>query len=454
MSGPLPLFFQSVIASGTLAASPPAGEIPIETFELDNGLTVVLSEDHSAPVVTSYITYRVGSAAEKEGFTGFAHLFEHMMFNGSENVPEGAFAYYVDGTGGSLNGNTEPDRTNYYIAAPNNYLEGLVYLESNRMRSLQITEQALANEKDVVKEEVRQQQENQPFLKTILLEWPATAFESWAYSHSIYGSMEDLSNAPVQAFKDFFAKYYTPNNATLVLVGDFDPKRAKSLVEQYYGPIPKGPDLKLTFPEEPEQKEAVVKNVKDPLAPVPMVLVSWDIPEARTEDRDALELLTAILSSGASSRLNKALVDEKKVALQAFMTAGFPIPTYGPGQLATIMIPSDKASPDELQAAFWEEIERVHEKGVSNKELKKALAKKKFEYLNSLDSTLFKASQLATYEVFYGGAEKFNGDYKRFDKVKVKDLERVAKQYLTKPRSVTFVIEPGGDDAGGMPGPL
>lgn len=453
MPGPLPTLIHNVLTASTLAASPPAGEIPIETVELDNGLTVVLSEDHSAPIVTSYITYRVGSADEKEGFTGFAHLFEHMMFNGSENVPEGAFAYYVDGTGGILNGNTEPDRTNYFVSVPSNYLEGAIFLEANRMRSLQITEEALANEKDVVKEEVRQQQENQPFLKTILLDWPATAFSSWAYSHSIYGSMEDLSNAPVQAFKDFFAKYYTPNNATLVLVGDFESKDAKDLVNKYFGPIPKGPEIERTFPEEPEQTKAVKKEVKDPLAPVPMVLVSWDIPEARTEDRDALELLTAILSTGASARLNKKLVDEDKVALQVIMQAGFPIPTYGPGQLATLLIPSDKASPEELQKAFWAEIDKVQKEGVSKKELNKARAKKKFEYLDSLDSTLFKAMQLATYEVFYGGAEKFNGDYKRFDELKTKDLDAVARKYLTKERSVTFEIMPG-DDAGAPTGPI
>ena len=175
--------------------------IPVEKFKLDNGLQVVLSEDHSAPIVTVYITYRVGSSQEVEGRTGFAHLFEHMMFNGSKNIPEGAFGYYVDNTGGSLNGNTEPDRTNYFETVPSNFLEGMLDLEASRMESLILTEESLNNEKDVVKEEGRQQQENQPFAKTILLDWPAAAFSSWAYNHSIYGSMEDLTNAPAQAAK-------------------------------------------------------------------------------------------------------------------------------------------------------------------------------------------------------------------------------------------------------------
>ncbi|MCA9715557.1 MAG: insulinase family protein, partial [Myxococcales bacterium] len=296
------------------AAPKQAPEIPIEKFTLQNGLKVVLSEDHSAPIVTTYTTYRVGAAQETKGFTGFAHLFEHMMFNGSRNVPEGAYAYYVDGTGGFLNGNTEPDRTNYFQTVPSNYLEGMLYLESNRMANLIIDEKSLSNEKDVVKEEVRQQQENTPFSKTILLDWPATAFSSWEYSHSIYGSMEDLSNAPVQAFKDFFARYYVPNNATLVIVGDFELAEARALVEKYYGPLPRGPENATEIPSEPEQEAAVYKEVKDPLAPVSLALISFDIPKPREADRDALELLAAILTDGASARLTKRLVDDDKLA--------------------------------------------------------------------------------------------------------------------------------------------
>ncbi len=202
----LSTFTLSAVLLGPSWAGAAEPNVPVEKFTLPNGLRVVLSEDHSAPIVTVYTTYRVGSAQEVEGRTGFAHLFEHMLFNGSRNVPEGAYGYYVDNTGGTLNGNTEPDRTNYFQTVPSNYLEGMLYLESNRMASLIIDDNSLGNEKDVVKEEVRQQQENQPFARTILLDWPAAAFSSWAYSHSIYGSMEDLSNAPVQAFIDFFKR--------------------------------------------------------------------------------------------------------------------------------------------------------------------------------------------------------------------------------------------------------
>ncbi len=431
------------------AAKAGSATIPIERFTLDNGLKVVLSEDHSAPIVTTYITYKVGAAQEEQGFTGFAHLFEHMMFNGSKHVPEGAYAWYIDGTGGILNGNTESDRTNYFQTVPSNYLEGMLWLEADRMANLTITEEALANEKDVVKEEVRQQQDNQPFVKTILLDWPAVAYSSWEYSHSIYGSMEDLSNAPKSAFEAFFDRYYVPNNATLVLVGDFDPTAARKLVEQYFGSIPRGPDNTWTYPAEAEQTAAVYKEVSDPLAPVPAALVSWDIPQPRTADRDALELLAAILSEGDSSRLRKRLIDDDKLAIEVVMMSGFPIPTYGPGSLLTLLIPANGVEIGKAREAMWAEIELVRSKGVTKKELDTARAKKKFEYLNSLGDTLFKAQQLATYETFFGGAQHFIDDYRRYDAITVKDIQRVAKQYLSLERSVTFDIKPGA--AAGMP---
>jgi predicted Zn-dependent peptidase len=439
------LSISALVLTALLAA--PKGDAPqisIERFTLDNGLKVVLSEDHSAPIVTSYITYGVGAAAEKKGYTGFAHLFEHMMFNGSDGVPEGAYSWYIDGTGGVLNGNTEPDRTNYFQIVPSNFLEGILWLEAARMRGLDLTEESLDNEKSVVKEEVRQQQNNQPFMKTFLLDWPGTAFSSWEYSHSIYGSMEDLSNAPVQSFKDFFAQYYVPNNATLVIVGDFESAAAKGLVDKHFSKIPKGPDTEIKFPEEPEQTEAVYKKVDDPLAPIPLALVSWDVPAPRTKDRDALELLAGIMTNGASSRLNKKLVDEEKLALQIVMQAGFPIPTYGPGQMATILVPANNVKPEKLREAFWAELESIQKKGVSGKELKRARAKIKKEHIDSLGKTIFKAMQLATYEAFFGGADKFDGDYKRYDKITAADIKRVANKYLTKERSVTFDIMPGG----------
>jgi predicted Zn-dependent peptidase len=434
-----------------LAAPAGAPAVPLETYELDNGLKVVLSEDHSAPIVTTYITYRVGAAAEQKGFTGFAHLFEHMMFNGSDGVPEGAYSWYIDGTGGILNGNTEPDRTNYFQTVPSNFLEGVLWLEAARMRGLALDEKSLSNEKDVVKEEVRQQQNNQPFMKTILLEWPAAAFSSWEYSHSIYGSMDDLSNAPVQAFKDFFARFYVPNNATLVVVGDFESAAAKELVARHFAPIPRGPANETKFPVEPAQTEAVYEKVEDPLAPIPLALVSWDVPEPRTKDRDALELLGAVLTNGASARLTRKLVDEDKLALQVIMQVGFPIPTYGPGQMAALLVPARGVQPEKLREAFWAELQAVQTKGVTDRELRRARAKIKKQHIDSLGSTLFKALQLATYETFYGGAEKFSGDYRRYDSISARDLQRVAQTYLTPARSVTFDVLPGGG-GGGMGG--
>lgn len=418
-------------------------KVPVEKFTLPNGLKVVLSEDHSAPVVTVYTTFRVGGAHETRGFTGFAHLFEHMMFNGSRNVPEGAYAYYVDATGGDVNANTEHDRTNYYQTVPSNYLEGILYLESNRMANLEITESSLANEKSVVKEEVRQQQENSPYARTILLDWPATAYSSWEYAHSIYGSMEDLSNAPVQAFVDFFKKYYAPNNATLVICGDFEPGKARALIERYYGALQAGAPLTYAFPAEANQTAAVYKEVVDPLAPTPLTLISFDAPAPRSADYTALELLAATLADGASARLPRVLVDDKKLSAGVTMQAGFPWMTYGPSQLVALLVASQNTKLADLRAAFWAEVQEVQRSGVTAAEVERARAKLRKRHVDGLGSTHYKASQLATYEAFFGGAEQFAGDIARFDAVTPADLKRVAAKYITQPASVTFDVIPG-----------
>lgn len=430
---------------GVASAAPAAVQtprVPVSKFSLPNGLRVVLSEDHTAPVVTVYTTFRVGGANEQKGFTGFAHLFEHMMFNGSRNVPEGAYAYYVDATGGEVNANTEHDRTNYYQTVPSNYLEGVLFLESNRMANLEITERALDNEKSVVKEEVRQQQENSPYAKTLMLDWPSVAYSSWEYAHSMYGSMEDLSGAPVQAFVDFFKKYYVPNNATLVICGDFDPKQARALVEQYYGPLQAGAELPKGYPQEAVQKEAVYREVKDPLAPTPMALISFDIPPPQTADHTALELLSAVLTSGASARLPRLLIDDKKLASMVLLQPGFPWATYGPSQLVGLLIASKDTKLADLRAAFWAELERVRKDGVSAAEISRARSKLYKQHVDTLGDTMYKAAQLATYESFFGGAEKFSDDLKRFDAVLPGDLKRVANQYLGQASSVTFDIVP------------
>ena len=440
----LPLVAALLCPSSAWAATArPLPKVPVEKFTLPNGLRVVLSEDHSAPVVTVYTVYQVGGANEVKGSTGFAHLFEHMMFNGSRNVPEGAYAYYVDATGGDVNANTEHDRTNYYQTVPSNYLEGILYLEANRMANLEITEKALANEKSVVKEEVRQQQENSPYAKVLMLDWPAVAYSSWEYAHSMYGSMEDLSNAPVQAFVDFFKKYYVPNNATLVLCGDFEPKQARALIERYYGPLTAGPALPKGYPQEATQTAAVYKQVEDPLAPMPLALISFDIPPPQTPDHTALELLATVLTNGASSRLQKLLVDDKKLASMALMQPGFPWTTYGPSQMVALLIASKDTKLADLRAAFWAELDKVRKDGVTPAEIARARSKLYKQHIDTLGSTLYKAMQLGTYEAFHGGAEKFAGDLKRFDKLTPADLKRVAAQYLGEASSITFDIVPG-----------
>ncbi len=234
-----------------------------------------------------------------------------------------------------------------------------------------------------------------------------------------------------------------PNNAVLVVCGDFEAAKTKALIEKYYGPLERGPENTAGFPTEDEQTAAVYKAVSDPLAPIALAMVSFDIPPPRDPDRDALELLATVLTDGASARLPKRLVDDDKLASGVVMQAGFPIPTYGPGQLATLLIANKGIALKDLRAAFWDEISRVQTKGITAAELKRAKAKTYKNHLDGLATTLYKAMQLATYETFYGGAEQLATDYKRFDKITAADLKRVATKYLTEPRSVTFDITPG-----------
>jgi predicted Zn-dependent peptidase len=311
------------------------------------------------------------------------------------------------------------------------------------MANLEITEASLSNEKSVVKEEVRQQQENTPYARTILLDWPAVAYSSWEYAHSIYGSMEDLSNAPVQAFVDFFNKYYAPNNATLVLCGDFDAGKARALVEKYYGGLKSGPALAYGYPVEEAQKAAIIKEIKDPLAPAALTLISFDAPAPRTPDYTALELLAATMSGGASARLPRVLVDDKKLAAQADMQVGFPWMTYGPSQMVVLMMASKDTTLADLRAAFWNELDKVAREGVTQAEVDRARARLRKRHVDGLGSTFYKAQELATYETFFGGAEKFAGDIARFDKIKPADLKRVAGKYLNQAASVTFDVVPG-----------
>ena len=299
-------------ASLALAATQPKPiQIPIRQFSLDNGLQIVFSEDHSAPTYSLCVTYNVGSHNEKPGRTGFAHLFEHMMFQGSQNVGKGEHMILVQNNGGQMNGTTTEDRTNYFQTFPANQLDLGLFLEADRMRSLAINQANLDNQRNAVQEERRLSVDNQPYGLTDELHEDA-AFDNFANKHSVIGSMEDLNAATVQDVRDFFRIYYAPDNAVLVMVGDFKPDEALAKIKKYFGAIPAQPRPPVPDLTEKPQNGERRRVLEDQFAPLARVDVLYRIPPGNTNDWYAMSVLSNMLATGQSSRLFQSLVKEKE----------------------------------------------------------------------------------------------------------------------------------------------
>src|SRR5215470_6959645 len=292
-----------------------AQTVKFTEHKLKNGLRVILSEDHSAPTYSISVVYNVGSRDEKKGRTGFAHLFEHMMFQGSENVGKGEHFVLIENNGGGMNGSTNTDRTEYHETLPANQIDLGLFLESDRMRSLAITQANLDNQRETVKEERRQRYDNQPYGQTFdtLFE---VAYDDFPYKHSTIGSMDDLNAASVKDVADFFKTYYAPNNAVLTLVGDFKSSDILAKIEKYFGNIPAQAPPPSPDMTEPKQTAERRKTIEDPLAQIPRIDMPWKIPQGNTPDWYALYVLGEILSTGQSSRFYQTLVREKQVVLQ------------------------------------------------------------------------------------------------------------------------------------------
>src|SRR6266566_1976093 len=272
--------------------------IPIEQYQLKNGLRVILSKDNAVPVVTVYLIYNVGARSEEKGRTGFAHLFEHMMFEGSANAPKGVHFATVESNGGTMNGSTHPDFTDYYEVLPSNKLATALWLESDRMRSLSINDENLKNQKEAVKQERRLSFDNQPYATAIVDVWPTLMFQNWQSSHSLIGSFEDLNAASVADVTKFFKTYYAPNNAILCIVGDIRVPEAKKLIEGYFGDIPAQPQPPHPDLSEPEKFTPRNQVYKDALAGVPAVVIGWPGPPRRSADYNALVMIDALLTGG------------------------------------------------------------------------------------------------------------------------------------------------------------
>jgi predicted Zn-dependent peptidase len=405
---------------------------------LKNGLRVILSEDHSAPTFSLSITYNVGSRDERPGRAGFAHLFEHMMFQGSENVGKGEHLTVVTLNGGTANGTTNQFRTNYYETLPSNQIDLALFAEADRMRSLAITPANLANSRSAVQDERRQRIDNQPFGHTaeILL---ATVFDNFSNAHPPIGTIDDTNAATVQDVAAFFKTYYAPNNAVLVMVGDFNSDRLLGMIDARFGSIPQQPPPPRPDVSESPQTAERRKTVQDPLARGGRADIAFRAPAAYTPDWYSLTVISQILSGGQSSRLYESLVRDKKVA-QSVSSALQEHP--GPSYFLISLGPQNARATGEAEALTYLELERLKNAPVTDSELEEvhiALRRNQAALLES--STANRANRLGMFAASFGGASQINSSFAGLAAVTKEDIQRVAKTYFVETnRSVLLTV--------------
>ena len=400
--------------------------VDFKEFRLQNGLRVLLAEDHSAPTYSICVTYNVGSRDERPGRTGFAHLFEHMLFQGSENVGKGEHFILIQNNGGSANGTTNIDRTNYFETLPANQLELGIFLEADRMRAPAITQANFDNQRLTVQEERRQSYDNRPYGKT----YEAViglAYDNFGYKHSTIGSMEDLNAATIEDAEAFFKTYYAPNNAVLALVGDFKSDVALGLIKKYFERIPAQTAPTPPDMSEPEQKAERRKVIDDSFAQTAKLDIVYKIPPGNTPDWYALDFLGHVLSNGISSRLYQKLVKEKEIALSVYADAN---EQRGPSLFWFSVMARPNTDLSELEKLIYEEITRLQNELVSQEEVEKVQMQLRRQRATQLYSTRSRANALGHFAVYYHQPELINTVWDKYDQVTQTDLQRVARSYF------------------------
>ena len=424
------------LATSLSAITPP--KITFTDTKLSNGLRLIVAEDHVAPVYSIAVVYNVGSRDERKGRTGFAHLFEHMMFKGSENVGPGEHFYTIFSNGGTMNGTTNKERTLYFETMPANQLEAGMFLEADRMRSLAIVKENLDNQRQAVQEERRQGLDNQPYGRTNEA-IDELAFDNPAYKHSVIGSMDDLTAASTQDVATFFQTYYAPNNAIIAVAGDVTVAAVRALARKYFESIPSQPaPPAVDISEAPQQGERRL-SLDDPLARLPRLDVSYRIPPNLSPDDDAVDVMTLVLSGGRSSRFYESIVRQKQlaVAINAFAPD-----SRGPRLLRIVATPTPGKSIEDLEAAIDAEIERVKTGAIAGWEIDKARNTARRQMVGSLGQSLNRAVELAEYALMFDDPGRINARWGRLDALKADDVQRVAKQYLTRENRSVIVTRP------------
>ncbi|MCU7491188.1 MAG: insulinase family protein [Ignavibacteria bacterium] len=406
-------------------------KINYEKYSLDNGLEVILYPDKSLPILAANIWYRVGSANETKGKTGFAHLFEHMMFQGSKHVPKQMHFKYIQEAGGNLNGTTSTDRTNYYQSLPSNYLEMVLWLESDRMGFLipALGQDKLDNQIDVVKNERRQRYDNAPYGMAWEIIFSNLYPENHPYHWPTIGYMQDISNITLSDVKDFFHTYYVPNNASLVIGGDINIPKTKELVQRYFGPIPRGNSVKEVFAPE-VSLEKNVSLIHEDNVQLPRIYFAWHTTNAYTDQDAALDILSYILSSSKNSRLYKTLIFEEEIAqdISAFQHSA----KYG-GSFVIVATARPGISLDQIKEEVFRQLDLLIENGISPEEMEKAKNNIKASFIFSMQNLNSLVNHLNEYNFFLKDPDSFHFDLERYQKVDAEAIRKAAEEFLRKP---------------------
>jgi predicted Zn-dependent peptidase len=426
------------LASLLLPVTIMAQKVTFEEYDLDNGLHVVLHQDNSAPVVTTSVMYHVGAKDENPERTGFAHFFEHLLFEGTKNIGKGKWFEIVTSNGGTNNANTTDDRTYYYEVFPSNSLEVGLWMESERMLHPVIDQTGVDTQNEVVKEEKRLRVDNSPY-GSFLAEIKKSLFTKHPYRWATIGSMDHLDAATLEEFQAFNNTYYSPNNAVLVVAGDLDMAKTKDMIKAYFGPIPRKADPKrVAIKEEPITKEIKAKY-NDPNIQIPAIVAAYRTPSMKTRDAYVLNMISTVLSDGKSSRLYKKLVDEKKMALQV---GAFNVSQEDYGMYLTYGLPLGDTKLEDLVKEIDEEVVKIQNELISEREFEKLQNKYENQFVNANASVEGIANSLAKYYMLYGDINLINTEIEIYKSITREEIKTVAKKYLNPNQRVLLEYLP------------
>lgn len=436
-------FYTLLLGATVLTSQAQAGgKINFSEYDLPNGLHVILHEDHATPIVAVSVMYHVGSKNEDPQRTGFAHFFEHLLFEGSENIKRGEYMKLVQAAGGQLNANTTQDRTFYYEVLPSNQIELALWMESERMLHAKIDEVGVETQRKVVKEEKKQRYDNTPYGQLLNVVYE-NDFTVHPYRWTPIGKEQYINQATLEEFMNFYRTFYVPNNATLVIGGDIDMNKTKEFIKKYFGEIPKGKNaIPRPTDKEPEQTAEKRVNFYDNVQ-LPAVVIAYHIPKIGTDDYYAMQMLTQLLSQGKSSRFHKELVDKQQKALES---GAFSIPNEDPSVAMMFGIANAGVKPADLEQAMLAEVEKVKSADVSDMEFQKLLNQVENEFVSQNERILGVVTNLATDYTFMGNANLINTELERYNKVTRADLKRVAEKYFTKNNRLVVYYLPKSEE--------